>query len=126
MILDDNLTFCRATDAAAATTPAIPLGQADLKGNSKGLTPYNNLMLHVTAGETIAAMTVTLETADTKDGSYETVMVYPAKSGLKAGDSIVKERLPWGCRNWLRLKFSAAQKLNAHLVLDVDKKYPMV
>ena len=30
MILDDNLTFCKATDTAAATTPAIPLGQGDL------------------------------------------------------------------------------------------------
>ena len=126
MILDDNLTFCKATDTAAATTPAIPLGQGDLAGNSKGLTPYNNLILHVSAGEAITAMTVTLETADTKGGTFEPVQVYPAKANLKPGDAIVNERLPWGCRNWLRLKFSEAKKVNAHLALDTEKKYPMV
>lgn len=126
MILDSNLTFCRATDAPTTVTTAIPLGQADLEGNSKGMVPYNGLVLHVSAGEDIAAMTVTLETSDTESGAYETVRAYPEKMGIKAGQMIVNDKLPWECRNWVRLAFSVANKVNAHLALDTDKKYPVV
>lgn len=127
MILDNNLTFLTADDAAVTESPAIALGQGDLEGNNKGLTAYNNLVLHVTAAEAISgAVTVTLETSDKKDSGFTALMTYPAVTNAKAGDTLVKEKLPWGCLNWLRIKLSAAKKVNAHLALDVDKKYPMV
>ena len=127
MILDNNLTFLTAKDSAVTDSPAVALGQADLDGNNKGLTPYNNLILHVTAGETISSpITVTLETSNKKDSGFATLMTYPAVASAKPGDTLVREKLPWGCLNWLRIKLSTAKKVNAHLVLDVDKKYPMV
>ena len=127
MILDNNLTFLTADDAAVTESPAIALGQGDLEGNNKGLTAYNNLVLHVTAAEAISgAVTVTLETSDKKDSGFAALITYPAVTNAKAGDTLVKEKLPWGCLNWLRIKLSAAKKVNAHLALDVDKKYPMV
>ena len=127
MILDNNLTFLTAKDAAVTESPAIALGQGDLEGNNKGLTAYNNLVLHVTAAEAISgAITVTLETSDKKDSGFTALMTYPVVTNAKAGDTLVKEKLPWGCLNWLRIKLSAAKKVNAHLALDVDKKYPMV
>lgn len=126
MIIDANLSFIRGKDAAVTITPAIAIGQADLKGNSKGIVPYQGLILAVSAAEPAASLGVTLETSDTKDGAYETVQVYQTKTGVKQGQMIVNERLPQSCRNWVRLKFSAAVKVNAHLVLDSDKRYPMV
>ena len=127
MILDNNLTFLTADDAAVTESPAVALGQGDLEGNNKGLTAYNNLVLHVTAAEAISgAITVTLETSDKKDSGFTALMTYPAVTNAKAGDTLVKEKLPWSCLNWLRIKLSAAKKVNAHLALDVDKKYPMV
>lgn len=127
MILDNNLTFLTADDAAVTESPAVALGQGDLEGKNKGLTAYNNLVLHVTAAEAISgAVTVTLETSDKKDSGFTALMTYPAVTNAKAGDTLVKEKLPWGCLNWLRIKLSAAKKVNAHLALDVDKKYPMV
>lgn len=126
MIIDNNLTFVRGTDTPATTIKAIPLGQADLEGNSKGLGAYQSLMLNVTASEDIASLSVTLETSDTETGTYESVVTYPAKTALKAGNTVVCERLPWSVRNWVRLKLSAAAKVNAYLSVDADKKFPMV
>lgn len=127
MILDNNLTFLTEKDSAVTESPAVALGQGDLEGKNKGLTPYNNLVLHVTAAETISApITVMLETSDKKDSGFTALMTYPAVASAKPGDVLVKEKLPWGCLNWLRIKLSVAKKVNAYLALDVDKKYPMV
>lgn len=126
MILDANLTFVRATDSPVTTTRAIPLGQSDLEGNSKGLGAYQNLMLNVTTGENIASLGVTLETSDTETGTYEPVVTYPTQTGLSAGKTVVCERLPWNVRNWIRLTFTVAAKVNAHLTVDADKKFPLV
>ena len=126
MILDDNLTFTKGTDNAVAVTKAISIGQADLEGDTKGLNSYAGLILNVSAAAPAASLGVTLETSDTENGTFETVTVYPAKSNLKAGDTVVNERLPFGVRNWVRLNFGTAVKVNAHLLQDTDKKYPMV
>ena len=126
MILDDNLTFAKASDAAVETTRAVSIGQSDLEGNTKGLNAYHNLILNVSATEPTASLGVTVETADTEGGTYEAVQSYPAKTNLKAGDTVVNERLPFGVRNWVRLKYTASAKTNAHLSVDTDKKFPMV
>jgi len=127
MIIDDNLAFFRATDTAKTESPAIPLGQADLEGNSRGIVPYQSLILHVVAGEDIGAgFTVTLSTSDTEDGTFDTVRVYDQLyQDVKAGMDIVNVALPWECRNWVKLTLSEAKKVNAQLVMDTAKVYPM-
>lgn len=125
MIIDDNLVFFDGRIGAFESEP-VAIGQADLEGNNRGLTAYNNLVLHVTAAEPISgAITVTLETSNKHNSGFTALMTYPAVTDAKAGQVLVKEKLPWGCLNWLRIKLSVAKKVNAHLALDVDKKYPM-
>ena len=116
----------RGTDTAATTTKAIPIGQGDLAGNTKGIGAYTELFLHVSAPAPIASLGVTLETSDTETGTYETAITYPTKTTIKAGDTIVKARLPRNVRNWVRLKFTAAAAVNAHLAIDTDKRFPEV
>lgn len=126
MILDSNLTFIRGTDSPVMTTAAIPLGQSDPEGNTKGIGAYVNLLLHVTAAEDIPSLGITVQTADVEAGPWDTVMSYPARTGIIAGDELVNDRLPWTTRNWMRLVFTAAAHVNAHLALDTDKQFPVV
>jgi hypothetical protein len=126
MILDKNLTFMQAGDAAAATTKAIPLGAADMTGDTTGMGPYSGLFLHVAA---VAATTygtplvVTLQTCDTEAGTFEDVQSYGGVSATTAGQPIVKAPVPFDVKNWVRLKFSEAVTVNAHLAADVRKPY---
>ena len=126
MILDSNLTFTRAGDTPITTTKAIPIGQAGHAGNSKGLGAYIQMILNVSAAEDIPSMGVTLETSDVEAGPFTVVNTFPTKTGIKAGDTIVKERMSWAVRNWVRLVYTAAARVNAHLAIDADKKFPGV
>ena len=126
MILDRNLTFSDSKDAAATTTRAIPLGQGDLSGKTQGLTAYKSLIVHISALEAAASVTVTLETADYKAGPYEVVHVWPAVAGVKPGTLLVNDPMPWTVRNWVRLKLSSAMKINAHLAEDTNKPFPVI
>ena len=126
MVLDKNLTFLTVDDTPVTTTKAIPLGQKDVPGDTKGMGPYGGLYLYVSAAEDIASQTVTLQTCDTETGTYEDVIAFPAKTGVKAGDAIVRAPLPFEVRNYVRLAFSNTAKMYAGLVADVKKGFPMV
>lgn len=126
MILDRNLTLADSKDAAATTTRAIPLGQGDLSGNTQGLTAYKSLIVHVSALEAAASVTVTLETSDYEAGPYEVVHVWPAVANVKPGTLLVNDPMPWTARNWVRIKLSSAMKINAHLAEDTNKPFPVI
>ena len=83
MILDKHLTFVKGTDAPAAETRAVCLAQGDLTGTTDGMGPYDGLFLMVTAADTIASLTVTLEHGDAQAGPFTALATYPAKTGLK-------------------------------------------
>ena len=121
MILDKNLTFVRGKDTPVTTTKAIPLGQKDLTGDTSGMGPYSDFFLQVQAAAAIPSLTVTLEHSDTEAGTYATVVAYPAKANLKAGDIAVKAPVPFAVKNWVRLKFSVAAAVDAFMVCGVDK-----
>lgn len=121
MILDKHLIFVNGKDPAAAETRAVCLAQADLTGTTDGMGPYDGLFLVVTAADTIANLTVTLEHGDAKTGPFTALATYPAKTGLKAGNVVVKAPIPFSAKNWLRVKLSSAAKVNAFLATGVDK-----
>ena len=121
MILDKYLTFLTGTDTPVTTTKAIPLGQKDLTGDTSGMGPYSNFFLQVNAAADAAALTVTMEHSDEEMGTYTTLQAFPAKSNLKAGDVVVKAPVPFGVKNWVRLKLSVATPVNAFLTYGVDK-----
>jgi hypothetical protein len=134
MYSDKNLEFSIASrDAAAATTRALPLGQADLAAPTDGMGPLGGLYLYVSAGEAIAApangntagFTVTLEHCDTKAGTFTTVIAFPEiRTAIAAGKVLVKHPVPQDIKNWVRFKFSAEKKMNALATLDAEKHYP--
>lgn len=121
MILDKHLTFVKGTDAPAAETRAVCLAQGDLTGTTDGMGPYDGLFLMVTAADTIANLTVTLEHGDAQAGPFTALATYPAKTGLKPGNVVVKAPVPFSAKNWLRVKLSSAAKVNAFLAVGVDK-----
>ncbi|MDR1514084.1 MAG: hypothetical protein LBS45_00180 [Synergistaceae bacterium] len=134
MYSDKNLEFSIASrDAAATTTRALPLGQADLLPPTDGMGPLGGLYLYVSAGESwakpasgsVAGFTVTLEHSDTKEGTFTTVIAFPEdRTDVAQGKVLVKHPVPHGIKNWVRFKFSAAKKMNALATLDAEKHYP--
>ena len=121
MILDKQLILIKGTDAPAATSRAVALGQADLTGDTTGMGPYSDFFLQVNAAADAASLTVTLEHGDAAAGPFETLATYPEKTGVKAGDVVVKAPVPFTAKNWVRVKLSEAVAVNAFLVMGVDK-----
>ena len=116
MILDANLMFADGKDAAVTTTKAIKLGGV----------AYKSLKLYVTAAQAVASLGVTLETCATEGGTYRVLKTWPAVSNVKAGDTLVCEHMPWKTDAYVRIKLSAAAKINAYLAEDVPLEYPTV
>ena len=134
MYTDKCLEFSIASrDAAALTTTALPMGQSGLAAPTDGMGPLGGLYIYVSAGEAIAApssgsvagFSVTLEHCDTKDGAFAAVIAFPEdRTSIPAGKVLVRHPVPHGIKNWVRLKFSAAKKMNAVMTLDAEKHYP--
>jgi hypothetical protein len=122
MIQDKNLIFVKRADTPATTTRAIPMGQNDLGGDTSGMGPYQNLYLVVMAGASgSAALTITLEHSDTEAGTYTTLATYTTEATYAVGEYLVKEPVSFRAKNWLRVKLSAAEAVDAFLVYGVDK-----
>jgi hypothetical protein len=117
------------SQAASATTAAVCLGQNDLAGDTSGVAPVESLYLLVIAGEDVpAAVTYTLETSDTRDGTYAALVSKKTAAAVPAGRVVWKEMIPHNARNWLRvtqtpLSTSSAvyYKIDAILVHNADK-----
>ncbi len=121
MILDKLMTFATPKDGAITETRAICLAQGDLPAPNIGMAPYEGLFLTVsTYTEPVSGLAVTLEECDTKDGTFTTLASYPAKDA-GAGEVVVKAPIPFSAKNWLRLTFSTAAKVNAFITYGVDK-----
>lgn len=131
MIIDKHLTFVLGKDNPQTTTRSVCLTQSDLPVvtpggvEQTGMGPYNaGLFLYVAAAEAgVTGLTVTIEHSTEEEGSYDELVTFnqlPTATG-KEGDVLVKAPFPFPSRNWVRLKFSAAKKLNAFLVHGVDK-----
>ena len=120
MILDKHLIFVSEADGEKTESRAICLTQNDLLPPTDGIGPYEGLWLIVTPTEDVSGMSVTLQHCDTADGTFADLVVYPAASA-EAGERLLAAPVPHVCRNWLKVKFSAAFTGNAMLVIGVDK-----
>ena len=121
MIVDKLLTFAKPEDGAVTTSRAICLAQGDLPAPNIGMAPYEGLFLIVSTYTTpVSNLVVTLEESETKDGTYEPLVVYPAVTA-GPGEIVVKSPVPFKAKNWLRLTFSAPANVNAFLSHGVDK-----
>ena len=116
MIIDANLTFAEAKDAAADVTRAVKAAG----------TAYRGMVLNVTAAEDIAAVKVALETSDSENGTYRVIHEWPEKTGVKAGTRLVNDAMPWEADKWVRLKLSAPCRINAYLSADAKLEYPVI
>jgi hypothetical protein len=122
MILDKNLWFAKASDPAATTTRAIPLGQADLTGDTSGLGSYQDLFLVVNAGEAgMSALTVNLQHSDTENGTFDNLLSLPTPATFAVGGHLVRTPVPFEAKNWVRVSLSNAMKIEAFLSYGVDK-----
>lgn len=120
MITDKLLTLATKDDGTITQTRAVCLAQADLKAPTNGIAPYQGLWLTVRAYDAAENLTVTLEHCDTADGTYETLLAFPAVSA-DIGELIAKAPIPFGSKNWLRLAFNKGARVNAILTAGVDK-----
>lgn len=120
MILDKHLIFVSEPDGEKTESHAICLTQNDLLPPTDGIGPYEGLWLIVTPVEDVSGMSVTLQHCDTETGTFEDLVVYPAASA-DAGERLLAAPVPHVCKNWLKVKFSAAFTGNAMLVIGVDK-----
>lgn len=122
MLTDFHLTLARPEDGAISQTKAVCLTQNDLTPPTDGVGPYEGLWLSVLAFDDVTALEVTLEHADEKDGPFTELVKYPAKDA-KAGTPVLVAPVPFVCKNWLRVKLSAAAQVNALLTAGVDKTH---
>ena len=121
MILDKLLMFTTPKDGAVTTSHEVCLAQWDLPAPNIGMAPYEGLFLTVsTRTAPVSNLVVTLEESETKDGTYEPLVVYPAVTA-GPGEIVVKSPVPFKAKNWLRLTFSAPANVNAFLSHGVDK-----
>ena len=121
MILDKLLMFTTPKDGAVTTSHEVCLAQGDLPAPNIGMAPYEGLFLTVSTRTTpVSNLVVTLEESETKDGTYEPLVVYPAVTA-GPGEIVVKSPVPFKAKNWLRLTFSAPANVNAFLSHGVDK-----
>ncbi len=120
MILDNHLIFASVDDVDVTTSRAVCMTQNDLLPPTDGIGPYDGMWLNVTPVEDAASLAVTLQHCDLETGTWEDLVVYPAKPAT-AGERFLAVPLPHVCKNWLRLKFSSAFNGNAFLSIGVDK-----
>ena len=121
MILDKLLMFTTPKDGAVTTSHEVCLAQGDLPAPNIGMAQYEGLFLTVSTRTTpVTDLVVTLENSETRDGTYEPLVTYPAVSA-GPGEIIIKSPIPFKAKNWLRLTFSAAAEVNAFLSHGVDK-----
>jgi hypothetical protein len=122
MILDKNLWFRKASEAAATATRAVPLGQGDLTGDTSGTGPYQNLYWFVRAGEgKSAAVTVKLQHSDTEGGAYTDLLTVVTPAAFVNKALLAKLPVPFSAKNWLKVTLSAATKIESYLVYGVSK-----
>ena len=120
MITDIHMILARPEDGAITQTRAVCLGQSDLPAATDGMAPYEGLWLTVRAYTDATNVAVTLQHCDTKDGTFEDLVSYPAVT-VGAGGKIIVAPVPFAAKNWLRLKFSSAVTVNALFTMGVDK-----
>ena len=125
MILDKNLWFRKASEAAAAATRAVPLGQGDMTGDTSGTGPYQNLYWVVRAGEAkgsgTSGVTVKLQHSDTESGTYTDLLTVTTPATFANGALLVKQPVPFSAKNWLKVTLSAATKVESFLVYGTSK-----
>ena len=142
MYTDAKLIFVEAADAAAVTTKAISLlqgdhpGWPDSGGRTDGAAPSQGLYLVVRTGADLVAgsggavtFTAKLQHADTQNGAFADLLVLPsivvaASTTLDAGTVVGIVPVPQNAKNWLRMNFSTALKMDAFLTNAADKHYP--
>ena len=130
MYMDRNLEYERiGKDTAAATTRALPLGQADLAplanaGTTADVSPDAQLYLMVVAGgsDVAAGKTFEFQHADTAAGTYATVQTFGPAPAAGPGGVLIKAPCPQGLKNWTRVVKSDATPLNIFLTYDVAPK----
>lgn len=120
MVQDKHLIFLTPDEGEKTETRAVCLTQNDLPAPTDGIGPYEGLWLNVTPIDDVSNMTVTLQHCDTKDGTFDDLVVYPGKS-VEAGERLIAAPVPHNCKNWLKVIFGAAFTGNAFLSIGVDK-----
>jgi hypothetical protein len=122
MILDKHLWFAKASDTAAASTRAVPLGQGDLTGDTSGTGPYQNLYWYVRAGQAgTAPVTVKLQHSDTQAGTYTDLLSVATPAAFANGALLAKMPVPFSAKNWLKVTLSSAMKIESFLAYGADK-----
>lgn len=104
MILDKELVFFNGITAAngANTSAAIDLGAA---GDAIGQELTFHFVLG-TKGNTTAISSVAIQTCDTKDGTYAT-LVQSGTLTLVEGEDLFCVRLPKGLKQFVKITFNA-------------------
>lgn len=126
MYMDSHATYVLATDAAAATTKALPRGQRDLipvenRTSTADLSNDDHEFVVIQAGaNAVAAMTVDMQTSDTQTGTFTTLMTINVPD-LAPGQQIAVQ-YPRGVKNWIRYNMSAATALTIFDTVNPPKQ----